>query len=156
MKNKIILFIVMICICTDAYAQSIGASSEKTIQVEVNVPTISYFSVSQGADYAESITIEEEYPWLDIEEKSFILESKSKKTIKASIDIEKPGIYDADIRICGSPISAEGVLSAKACTSYKMTVIAESEKKVPVFAIGAVLLATLIIYLYIHFLKKKN
>ena len=84
--SYIVLFLIIINI---SYAQSIGITPKETIETTVNTPSASYFSVSQGSDNPEKIIIEEDYDWLDIQDKEFILESKTNKLIKVDILIKK-------------------------------------------------------------------
>jgi hypothetical protein len=122
---KLFQIMVLFLLFADlVYAQSIGATPEKTIEVDINTPTSAYFSVSQGSEYNEQITIRGEYDWLSIDERDFVLESKTGKSVKVDINAKKSGEHTAYFRICGSEISSQGeVLAVKACTNHKLTVI---------------------------------
>ncbi len=155
-KNLFLITVLFLVIINIVFAQSIGATPRKTIRTEINKPLSTYFGVSQGAEYAEKITIEEDYDWLTIEDKEFILESKTRKTIKADIYIEKRGTYEASIRICGSQISTGGeVLSTEACVRHKLKVIAVWDTATKVkYAIGVVVFLALVVGFSIYFFRK--
>ena len=155
-KNIVLLIILLISINT-IYAQSIGVTPSKTVEVKTNTPTSAYFSVSQGADYPEKITIERTYKWLTIEEREFVLESKTGKTIKVDINLKRAGTYTANLRVCGSPITSDGaILSTKACASHKLTVIATSDKdiKKEIITIAAILFIIASTYYIAELIKK--
>jgi hypothetical protein len=127
---KIWNFLLFLLVINMAYAESIGVTPEKTVIVDVGVPTDAYFSVSQGSERDEQITIEGIYDWLDIEEREFILGSKTGKPIKYTITTDKYGEYKAELRVCGHTIGSEGeVLSAKVCTTHKLKVISNGKNK---------------------------
>ncbi|MCK4521346.1 MAG: hypothetical protein KAU20_02145 [Nanoarchaeota archaeon] len=155
-KNMILIILFLISI-NIAYAQSIGATPEKRVETKINTPISSYFGVSQGADYPEKITIEGNYDWLNISEREFILESKTGKTIRLDINIKRQGTYRATLRVCGSPITSKGtILSTKACTSHKLTVIATGDRDVKkeIMTVIAILLVIAAIYYITDLIKK--
>ena len=155
-KNVLLVIIFLISVNT-LYAQSIGATPEKTVETKINTPASAYFSVSQGAEYPEKITIEGYYSWLNISEREFILESKTGKTIRGDINIKRPGTYTATLRVCGSPITPEGaILSTKACTSHKLTVIATSNRSIKreIMTIASILLIIAAAYYIAELIKR--
>lgn len=155
--KSVLLVIIFLISVNTLYAQSIGATPEKRVETKINTPISSYFGVSQGADYPEKITIEGNYDWLNISEREFILESKTGKTIRLDINIKRPGTYTANLRVCGSPITAEGaILSTKACTSHKLTVIATSNRDTEkeMITITAILFVIIAIYFITEFIKR--
>ena len=155
--KSVLLVIIFLISVNILYAQSIGATPEKRVEIKTNTPISSYFGVSQGADYPEKITIEGNYDWLNISEREFILESKTGKTIRLDINIKRSGTHTATLRICGSPITPEGaILSTKACTSHKLTVIATSNRDTEkgIITITAILFVIMAIYCIIEFIKR--
>jgi len=146
--NLLFLFLVIISF---AHAQSIGVTPGKTIETEANTPTEAYFSVSQGSNHPEKITIEGYYDWLTIEERDFILESKTGKSIKMIIDVKKPGTYEASLKICGSEITSEGeTLAAKACANHELNVIAKGKNRK--YLILPIVIIALVVGIY-YFVK---
>lgn len=123
-KYFIIAFIFLIGM-PFAFGQSIGVSGDKAITAEINKEMVTDFSVSQGSTNPEKINIEEDYDWLDISEKDFVLGPRTEKSVKININIKKPGKYDASIKVCAREINDEGgVLSATACARHRLSVTA--------------------------------
>ena len=119
-SHLLILFLIVI---QTAFAQSIGITPKENVITETYKLTNSYFSVSQGADFPEKITIEGNYPWLEVETREFILDPNTQKLIKTYMYFENPGKRSATLKICGRQINEGGeVLSTKACASHRLTV----------------------------------
>ena len=159
-KRNIFFLLILIISIDITYAQSIGATPKNTVEVKTSTPTIADFGVSQGSDYPEKITIEGNYDWITIEESEFILESKTGKTVKLSINIKKPGTHHASLRICASPITPDGAsLSTKACTHHNLTVIATLNSKTKTIIVIAAIILIMLFTLSLIFLfrvSRKN
>lgn len=123
-----IIFMFILVFAVPSLAQSIGATPEKTVYVTPASPTLVSFGVSQGAGFAERITVDGEYPWLRIEERAFILESRTKKSVEMWVNVTRQGTYVAELKVCAKPAEAEGAfLTTEACTSHTLTVVAEGD-----------------------------
>jgi len=156
-KNILILILILFLVIHITYSQSIGATPRQTIEVKTNTPTLTDFGISQGSDYPEKITIEGYYDWLVVEERNFILQSKSGRTIKLSINLKRPGTYSAILKICGSPITPEGAaLSTKACTSHNLNVIATLDKGTITLYVTLTASITLFIISFLIFFIKRS
>ena len=158
MKNwKGFIFLVLLVITlNNSYAQSIGAEPEKTITVKTNTLVVTDFGVSQGASYDEIVIIEGDYDWLTIEEREFILESKSKKSVRVLVNVKKAGTHVAHFRICASPITKEGaVLSTQACASHILTVVATLDNLTKtILILGALVFVGVVVFLVLFFRKR--
>jgi len=151
-----VIILILLLSANTAYSQSIGATPKKDVEVKTNTPALVSFGVSQGADYPERITIEGDYEWLAIEERNFTLDSKTKKSVEMIVKVKRPGTHTASLRICASPLSPEGaVLSTKACTPHKLTVIASWDKatKVIIFVVVCSFLG-LVVFLAVYFFRR--
>ncbi len=122
--------ILMLLFVSSAYAQSIGALPTNSVKTETWQHAEAYFDVSQGSEFPERITIEEDYDWLEVDQETFILESRSRKTVKLDIFLKEPGTHSAKLEICGTALRhQDAVLSTKACTNHELTVEAVERKK---------------------------
>jgi hypothetical protein len=161
--KKIILAIILFAILPVVFGQSIGVNPGQTINVSINHTTIADFGVSQGSLSKERITIEEDYDWLNIPEKEFILEPKSGKSVMMEINIKKPGNYKASIKVCASEIDeVSGALSANACARHNLDVFAEGKKSynilIPliIFLMLFIFILSVVIYLFSKNNNKKK
>jgi hypothetical protein len=154
--KKIFFLLIFVILATSTYAQSIGATPDKTVSIKTNTPTAVHISVSQGSEYPEKITITGSYRWLTVKEPEFTLDAKQQKSVELTILARIPGTYRAKLKICGSPLTPEGaVLSTTACTTHALTVLASLDLMTRAILIGGGL-AIIILFLWWIAHKKES